>query len=60
MSPPRFQILVSFDDQRAAAGFKALPGLSERTQVILFTHHQHTVDLARTVAGAKGVSDIEL
>ncbi len=34
-------ILVSFDDRRAAAALKVLARLAQRTQVIFFTHHQH-------------------
>ena len=39
-------ILIKFDDDRSAAALKALAGLSERTQVIFFTHHEHLVQLA--------------
>jgi uncharacterized protein YhaN len=39
-------VLINFDDDRAAAALKALAQLSERTQVLFFTHHQHLVDLA--------------
>ena len=39
-------ILIKFDDDRAVAALKALARLSEKTQVIYFTHHQHIVDLA--------------
>jgi uncharacterized protein YhaN len=39
-------ILKDFDDDRAVAALKALAGLSEKTQVILFTHHRHLVQLA--------------
>ena len=38
--------LIQLDDQRAAAALKALSALSEKTQVILFTHHQHLKELA--------------
>ena len=38
--------LVQFDDDRAAAALKILSEMSTRTQVILFTHHQHLLDLA--------------
>jgi uncharacterized protein YhaN len=45
-------ILVNFDDQRACAALKALAALSARTQLLLFTHHAHLVELARkTVPG---------
>lgn len=40
-------ILVHFDDARSAAALTALASLASRTQVILFTHHRHLVDLAR-------------
>ena len=40
-------ILIQFDDDRSIAALRALAGLSERTQVVLFTHHRHVVDLAR-------------
>jgi len=39
-------ILIKFDDDRAAAALKALAQLSTRTQVIFFTHHRHLVQLA--------------
>jgi len=40
-------ILVHFDDQRAAATLQQFAELSSKTQVIFFTHHQHLVDLAK-------------
>ncbi len=40
-------ILIMFDDARTVAALKALVRLSERTQVIYFTHHDHIVSLAR-------------
>lgn len=39
-------ILIKFDNDRAAAALKALSELSRRTQVIFFTHHQHLAALA--------------
>jgi uncharacterized protein YhaN len=39
-------ILIKFDDERAVAALRALARLSERTQVIFFTHHKHVVNLA--------------
>jgi uncharacterized protein YhaN len=38
--------LVQFDDDRASAALKILSEMSTLTQVILFTHHQHLLDLA--------------
>jgi uncharacterized protein YhaN len=39
-------ILVMFDDHRAAATLAVLAELSQKTQVIFFTHHRHLIDLA--------------
>ncbi len=38
-------ILINFDNERALAGLNALSQLAQTTQVILFTHHQHMIDL---------------
>ena len=38
-------ILLQFDDERAAAALQALAGLSARTQVVFFTHHRHLLEL---------------
>ncbi len=38
---------MNFDDQRAVAALQVLESLSQQTQVIFFTHHQHLIDLAR-------------
>ena len=40
-------VLVNFDDDRTRATLICLGNLSRQTQVILFTHHQHLVELAR-------------
>ncbi len=39
-------ILVNFDDPRAVQTLRILADISNRTQVILFTHHRHLCDLA--------------
>jgi uncharacterized protein YhaN len=39
-------LLVNFDDRRARAALHVLGEMGARTQVILFTHHAHIVDLA--------------
>lgn len=39
-------ILLNFDDRRALAALQTLAELSQHTQVLFFTHHQHLVDLA--------------
>ena len=41
-------ILIHFDDRRAAATLSVLAELSGRTQIIFFTHHHHLVELAKT------------
>lgn len=38
--------LIQLDDRRAAAALRAFSELSEKTQVVLFTHHQHVLGLA--------------
>jgi uncharacterized protein YhaN len=44
-------LLVHFDDRRAAAAIASLAELGRTTQVILFTHHEHVVALAAQQAG---------
>ncbi len=39
-------VLMTFDDARATAALKALETLSQHTQVLLFTHHKHHLELA--------------
>lgn len=39
-------VLVDFDDARAAAALRVLAELSRRTQVLVFTHHERIVELA--------------
>ena len=39
-------ILINFDDDRAIAALKTLASISDRTQVIFFTHHEHLLHLA--------------
>ncbi len=38
-------ILLTFDDERAAAALNCLADLSARTQVLFFTHHRHLRDM---------------
>ncbi len=40
-------ILIQFDDDRAIAALKALGDLSQKTQVLFFSHHRHLLDLAQ-------------
>ena len=39
-------VLIHFDDERAAAALQILAGLAHHTQVLLFTHHGHLVQVA--------------
>ncbi len=41
-------VLLNFDDERAAAALTALNALSNKTQIIFFTHHRRLVELAET------------
>ena len=47
-------LLVHFDDTRARHALAALGRLAGKSQVLLFTHHAHLVELARQELGAKG------
>lgn len=42
-------LFVNFDDQRAEAGFRVLAEVARATQVLLFTHHWHLVEIAKSV-----------
>jgi uncharacterized protein YhaN len=39
-------LFITFDDQRSAALLKVLARFAERTQILLFTHHRHLLDVA--------------
>lgn len=39
-------IFINWSDERTAAGFKVLAELSERTQVIILSHHEHLIEVA--------------
>lgn len=41
-------VLINFDDDRARAALRVLAQLSRHTQVLLFTHHVHLVDVVRS------------
>lgn len=53
-------LLVDFDDQRAAEALAILGELSEQTQVLFFTHHAHLVELAQKILGPTRVKTHEL
>jgi uncharacterized protein YhaN len=44
-------LLITFDDERAKAILPQLGALAKRTQIFLFTHHEHLVDLCRQTLG---------
>jgi uncharacterized protein YhaN len=47
-------VLMAFDDVRTAAALHALQTLARKTQVLVFTHHEHHVALANRALGAGG------
>jgi uncharacterized protein YhaN len=47
-------LLITFDDDRAAAILPQLLKLAQHTQVLLFTHHHHLVELCRQTLGEEG------
>ena len=44
-------LLITFDNERTKAILPQLAILAERTQVFLFTHHEHLVELCRQTLG---------
>ena len=44
-------LLITFDDDRAKAILPHLSALANRTQIFLFTHHEHLVELCRQTLG---------
>ena len=53
-------VFVHFDDARTSAALSLLAGLSEQVQVILFTHHDHVLDLARAVLSPEVLTEVVL
>ena len=51
-------ILIRFDDERAAAALHLLAALADRTQVLFFTHHRRTAELAVATGGEVFVHDL--
>jgi uncharacterized protein YhaN len=47
-------VLMAFDDERTSATLRALQELSYKTQVLVFTHHEHHVALAHSTLGEGG------
>lgn len=52
-------LFINYDDGRAKAGLEALAKLSEMTQVIFLSHHEHLVPVAQSVFG-DGLNVIDL
>lgn len=46
-------LFINYDDGRARAGLQALATLSESTQVLFLTHHEHLVPVAQSVFGER-------
>jgi len=53
-------LLVNFDDARAAAALRLCAKLGQQAQVLLFTHHRHIGDLASDVLAPDQVHVSEL
>lgn len=53
-------VLMTSDDGRAGCVLQALCTFSEQGQVIVFTHHQHLIELARRVVPADVLAVVEL
>jgi len=51
-------VLVDFDDERSEAALNALSTLSEKTQVILFTHHSSVVEQAKILPAAAKIYNL--
>ena len=45
-------LFINYDDARSKAGFEALRELSERTQVIFLSHHDHLIPTVQEVFGS--------
>lgn len=46
-------IVINFDDASASATFKVLAELSQKTQVLFFTHHEHLLERAANAIGTE-------
>jgi uncharacterized protein YhaN len=44
-------LFINYDDERSKAGFEALKELSEQTQVIFLSHHDHLIPTVQEVFG---------
>lgn len=53
-------ILIEFDDERAAAALELLAELSHKTQVLYFTHHKHVAELGMSLLGGERITTCQL
>lgn len=53
-------ILIHFDDTRAAAALGALAEVGQHTQVLLFTHHERVVEIAGRVVPPQALAVVRL
>ncbi|MBN9733992.1 MULTISPECIES: AAA family ATPase [unclassified Pseudonocardia] len=51
-------VLMTFDDERAHAAIRVLAELAGSQQVLLFTHHEHLVGLARSTGADFAVAEL--
>jgi chromosome segregation protein len=49
-------LFASFDENRTANGLAALAAIGNRVQPIVFTHHRHVAEIARTITGAEVIA----
>lgn len=47
-------LLITADDGRAAALFRVLAAAAAHSQVVVFSHHAHLIDVARNAVGSDG------
>lgn len=50
--------LINFDDKRTRSTLACLAELAKKTQVLVFTHHQHVVNLARQADANAGIHEL--
>jgi uncharacterized protein YhaN len=49
-------VLITSDDERSANILRALARFAEGSQVMIFTHHHHLIDVARAALGAQALA----
>ncbi len=53
-------VLIHFDDQRAAAALEVLGEIAKSTQILFFTHHERLLELARAAVPAERLREHDL